>query len=123
MLDIEDNVESSFGRKRLCIKTKQPVSILESFKIIFKGKVLLVRAKELFTWNPTFLAHKEMVYASEDESVHSPKKIPAHSPFSEEVSDDDSESDVEEVSETIFGNQWIQMLLKKEVPFWEFWRT
>nr|GEU56694.1 RNA-directed DNA polymerase, eukaryota [Tanacetum cinerariifolium] len=64
MLDIEDNVDSSFGRKRLCIKTKQPVSILESFKIIFK----------------------------------------AHSPFSEEVSGDDSKSDVEEVSETIFGD-------------------
>nr|GEW25080.1 hypothetical protein [Tanacetum cinerariifolium] len=63
-LDIEDNVDSSFGRKRLCIKTKQPVSILESFKIIFK----------------------------------------AHSPFSEEVSGDDSESDVDEVSETIFGD-------------------
>nr|GEW31449.1 RNA-directed DNA polymerase, eukaryota [Tanacetum cinerariifolium] len=45
-----------------------------------------------------------MVYASEDESVHSPKKIPAHSPFSEVVSGDDSESDVEEVSETIFGD-------------------
>nr|GEU49965.1 hypothetical protein [Tanacetum cinerariifolium] len=92
-LDIENNVD-----------TKQPLSILESFKIIFKGKVLLVRAKELFTWNPTFLAHKEMVYASEDELVHSPKKIPAHSPFSEEVSGDDSESDVEEVSDTIFGD-------------------
>nr|GEV54565.1 RNA-directed DNA polymerase, eukaryota [Tanacetum cinerariifolium] len=37
MLDIEDNVDSSFGRRRLCIKTKQPLSILESFKIIFKG--------------------------------------------------------------------------------------
>nr|GEX25498.1 RNA-directed DNA polymerase, eukaryota [Tanacetum cinerariifolium] len=103
-LDIEDNVDSSFGRKRLRIKTKQLVSILESFKIIFKGKVLLVRAKELFTWNPTFLAHKEMVYASEDESVHSPKKIPAHSSFSKEVSGDDSKSDVEEVSKTIFGD-------------------
>nr|GFA05730.1 RNA-directed DNA polymerase, eukaryota [Tanacetum cinerariifolium] len=103
-LDIEDNFDSSFGRKRLCIKTKQQVSILESFKIIFKGKVLLVRAKELFTWNLTFLSHNEMVYASEDESVHSPKKIPAHSAFSEEVSGDDSESDVEEVSETIFGD-------------------
>nr|GFB01174.1 RNA-directed DNA polymerase, eukaryota [Tanacetum cinerariifolium] len=31
-------------------------------------------------------------------------KKPAHSSFSEEVSDDDSESDVEEVSETIFGD-------------------
>nr|GEZ64428.1 RNA-directed DNA polymerase, eukaryota [Tanacetum cinerariifolium] len=36
-LDIKDNVDSFLGRKRLCIKTKQPVSILESFKIIFKG--------------------------------------------------------------------------------------
>nr|GEV34272.1 RNA-directed DNA polymerase, eukaryota, nucleotide-binding alpha-beta plait domain protein [Tanacetum cinerariifolium] len=103
-LDIEDSVDSFFGRKRLCIKTKKPVSILESFNIIFEGKVLLVHAKELFTWNPTFLAHKEMVYASDDESVHSPKKIPAHSSFSEEVSGDESESDVEEVSETIFGD-------------------
>nr|GEU76130.1 hypothetical protein [Tanacetum cinerariifolium] len=103
-LDIEDNFDLSFGRKRLCIKTKQSVSILESFKIIFKGKVLLVRAKELFTWNATFLAHKEMVYASKDESVHSLKKIPAHSSFSEEVPGDDSESDVEEVSKTIFGD-------------------
>nr|GEU93940.1 RNA-directed DNA polymerase, eukaryota [Tanacetum cinerariifolium] len=63
-LDIEDNVDSSFGRKRLCIKTKKPVSILESFRIIFK----------------------------------------AHSSFSEEVSGDDRESDVEEVSETIFSD-------------------
>ncbi|GJS89129.1 RNA-directed DNA polymerase, eukaryota [Tanacetum coccineum] len=103
-LDIEDNVDSSFGRKRLCIKTKQPVSILESFKIIFKGKVLMVRAKELFTWNPTFVTHKETVYASKDESDHSPKKVPVHSLFSEEVSGDDSESDVEEVSKTIFDD-------------------
>nr|GEX03940.1 RNA-directed DNA polymerase, eukaryota [Tanacetum cinerariifolium] len=35
-LDIEDNIDSYFGRKRLCIKTKQLVSILKSFKIIFK---------------------------------------------------------------------------------------
>ncbi|GJX74031.1 RNA-directed DNA polymerase, eukaryota [Tanacetum coccineum] len=103
-LDIEDNVDSSFGRKRLCIKTKQPISILESFKIIFKGKVIMVRAKELSTWTPIFLAHKEMVYSSEDESVHSPKNVPAHSPFNEEEPGDDSESEVEGVSETIFGD-------------------
>nr|GEY64933.1 RNA-directed DNA polymerase, eukaryota [Tanacetum cinerariifolium] len=36
-LDIEDNVDSSFGRKRLCIQTKLPISILESFKVTFKG--------------------------------------------------------------------------------------
>ncbi|GJY51610.1 replication protein A 70 kDa DNA-binding subunit B [Tanacetum coccineum] len=35
-LDIEDNFGSSFARKRLCILTKQPESILEKFKVIFK---------------------------------------------------------------------------------------
>ncbi|GJR96171.1 RNA-directed DNA polymerase, eukaryota, nucleotide-binding alpha-beta plait domain protein [Tanacetum coccineum] len=54
LLNIEDASDSSFGRKRLCILTKHPVSIFESFKIIVKGKVFMVRAKELFTWNPTF---------------------------------------------------------------------
>nr|GEZ20411.1 RNA-directed DNA polymerase, eukaryota [Tanacetum cinerariifolium] len=31
-MDIEDNVDYSFGRKRICIKTKQHLSILETFK-------------------------------------------------------------------------------------------
>ncbi|GJV80215.1 RNA-directed DNA polymerase, eukaryota [Tanacetum coccineum] len=70
MLELEDNADNSFGRKRICIKTKNPVSILESFKIIVKGKIFMVRAKELFTWNPSFVVSKERVYNSEDESVH-----------------------------------------------------
>ncbi|GJU76275.1 RNA-directed DNA polymerase, eukaryota, nucleotide-binding alpha-beta plait domain protein [Tanacetum coccineum] len=59
MLELEDNADNSFGRKRICIKTKNPVSILESFKIIVKGKIFMVRAKELFTWNPSFVVSKE----------------------------------------------------------------
>ncbi|GJS79063.1 RNA-directed DNA polymerase, eukaryota [Tanacetum coccineum] len=45
-LDLEDNVDSSFGRKRLCIKTKHAESILESFKIIVKGKVFMFNSSE-----------------------------------------------------------------------------
>nr|GFC61307.1 RNA-directed DNA polymerase, eukaryota [Tanacetum cinerariifolium] len=78
-LDIEDNVNSSFGRKRLCIKTKLPLSILESFKVIFKGKVYMVRAKELFTWNPIFLGQKEMEYTSDDDFDVGPQKVPDRS--------------------------------------------
>nr|GEW29296.1 DUF21 domain-containing protein At2g14520-like [Tanacetum cinerariifolium] len=37
-LDLEDNYVMSFGHKRICIKTKHVTSILESFKIIVKGK-------------------------------------------------------------------------------------
>nr|GEZ16454.1 RNA-directed DNA polymerase, eukaryota [Tanacetum cinerariifolium] len=48
-LDLEDNVDTSFGCKRLCVKTAHPVLISETFKIIVKGRVFMVRAKELFT--------------------------------------------------------------------------
>nr|GEV31949.1 RNA-directed DNA polymerase, eukaryota [Tanacetum cinerariifolium] len=53
-MDIEDKFGSSFAHKRLCVRIKQPGSSLEKFKVILKGKVLMVRAKELFTWNPIF---------------------------------------------------------------------
>ncbi|GJU64033.1 RNA-directed DNA polymerase, eukaryota [Tanacetum coccineum] len=101
-LDMEDNANSSFGSKRLCIKTKHAVSILESFKIVVKGKVFMVHAKELFTWNPTFLAHKEMEYSSDDESVHDSKKNNARSLPHDEESGDDNASEDDEVPETIF---------------------
>nr|GEZ74635.1 RNA-directed DNA polymerase, eukaryota [Tanacetum cinerariifolium] len=88
-LDIEDNIDSSFGRKRLCIKTKVPLSILESFKVIFKGKVYMVRAKELFTWSPILLGQKEMEYTSDEDFDVGPQKVPGRSQFCEEGLNDD----------------------------------
>ncbi|GJX95487.1 RNA-directed DNA polymerase, eukaryota [Tanacetum coccineum] len=75
-MDIEDNLDSSFAQKRLCIKTKQADNILEKFKVIFKGKVFMARAKELFAWTPIFLEHKKSLYTSDDESLQ------ADDPFS-----------------------------------------
>nr|GEZ41557.1 RNA-directed DNA polymerase, eukaryota [Tanacetum cinerariifolium] len=43
---------------------------LEKFKVIFKGKVYMACTKELFTWTPIFLDHKESEYISDDESLH-----------------------------------------------------
>nr|GEZ00866.1 RNA-directed DNA polymerase, eukaryota [Tanacetum cinerariifolium] len=54
-MELEERNEDFFARKRLCIKTKQLNNILESFKIIVKGKVFWVRAKELFVWSSSFL--------------------------------------------------------------------
>ena len=103
-LDIEDTNDSSLGRKRLCIKTKHPVSILESFKIIVKSKVFMVCAKELFMWNLIFLVQKEVVYSSEDESIHGEENKNAQKHFSEEPCND--VSDVEGVAETIFDSNY-----------------
>ncbi|GJS99420.1 RNA-directed DNA polymerase, eukaryota [Tanacetum coccineum] len=102
LLNIEDASDSSFGRKRLCILTKHPVSIFESFKIIVKGKVFMVRAKELFTWNPTFESIKEQEYSSDEESTqgadHSENQ---HSSHEKEEGEINSSTD-EGVAETDF---------------------
>nr|GFC35610.1 hypothetical protein [Tanacetum cinerariifolium] len=64
----------------------------------------MVRAKELFTWNPIFLGEKEMEYTSDDDYDVGPQKVPDRSQFCEEGPNDDRVSDVEEVSETNFGD-------------------
>ncbi|GJT80550.1 RNA-directed DNA polymerase, eukaryota [Tanacetum coccineum] len=101
-LDIEDNFGSSFARKRLCILTKQPESILEKFKVIFKGKVFVARAKELFTWNLSFLEPMESVYTSDDESKHGARILNDGAQNSDVESDD--ECNVDGVSETVFSD-------------------
>nr|GFC63809.1 hypothetical protein [Tanacetum cinerariifolium] len=58
------------------------------FKVIFKGKVYMARAKESFTWIPIFLDHKESEYISDDESLHGAKN--------------NSEKVVEQQSEDLF---------------------
>ncbi|GKE58066.1 RNA-directed DNA polymerase, eukaryota, partial [Tanacetum coccineum] len=102
-LNIEDVLDSSFGRKRLCIITKSPTSILETFKIIVRGKVFLVRAKELFTWNPNFLHCKEREDVLEDASVKGDtNKGQVH--VNEGEDESFNNSDVEGVAETYFDD-------------------
>ncbi|GJY21566.1 RNA-directed DNA polymerase, eukaryota [Tanacetum coccineum] len=67
VMDIEESTGSSFSRKRLCIKTSLPNNILESFKVIFKRKIFMARAKELFTWSPCFSEFKVNDYSSDEE--------------------------------------------------------
>nr|GFB51122.1 RNA-directed DNA polymerase, eukaryota [Tanacetum cinerariifolium] len=101
-VDIKENLVLSFARKRLCIKTKQADNILVKFKVIFKGKVYMAHAKELFTWTPIFLDHEESKYISDDESLHGAKNKSVSSQHGEDDLVDDS--DVEGVSETFLEN-------------------
>nr|GFB52218.1 RNA-directed DNA polymerase, eukaryota [Tanacetum cinerariifolium] len=63
----------------------------------------MARAKELFTWTPIFLDHKESEYISDDESLHGAKNKSVGSQHGEDDLVDDS--DVEGVSETFFGDK------------------
>nr|GFA49167.1 RNA-directed DNA polymerase, eukaryota [Tanacetum cinerariifolium] len=68
VLDLEEGKDDFFAQKRICIKTKQEDNILEKFKILVKGKVFVVRAKELFIWSPTFTEVHETNVHSDNES-------------------------------------------------------
>ncbi|GJS44955.1 RNA-directed DNA polymerase, eukaryota [Tanacetum coccineum] len=75
VIELEDNKEDCFARKRICIKTKLEDNILEKFKIIVRGKNFVIRAKELFVWSPTFNDNKEVDDYSEDDSVNGAEEI------------------------------------------------
>ncbi|GJT46364.1 RNA-directed DNA polymerase, eukaryota [Tanacetum coccineum] len=55
----EDKENMSLYSKRICIKTKLEQNIFETFKIIIKGKVFWIRAKEVSGWVPEFLEEEE----------------------------------------------------------------
>ncbi|GJU76446.1 nucleotide-binding alpha-beta plait domain-containing protein [Tanacetum coccineum] len=54
LLDVDQDV-SSFHSKRLCLFTKNYMNIHETFKILFRGKVFWIRAKEVPGWVPELL--------------------------------------------------------------------
>ncbi|GKD30138.1 hypothetical protein Tco_1240916, partial [Tanacetum coccineum] len=56
-------------------------------------KVFVARAKELFTWNPSFLEPKESVYTSDDESNHGAKILNDGAQNSDVESDDECNVD------------------------------
>nr|GFC04925.1 RNA-directed DNA polymerase, eukaryota [Tanacetum cinerariifolium] len=68
VIEIEEYNDGLFARKRICIKTRQEDNILEKFKIIVKGKVFVIRAKELFMWSSVFKVDNEAKLYSEEGS-------------------------------------------------------
>ncbi|GJV80313.1 hypothetical protein Tco_1516183, partial [Tanacetum coccineum] len=92
VIELEDNKEDCFARKRICIKTKLEDNILKKFKIIVQGKIFVIRAKELFVWSPTFNDNKEVNDYSEDDSVNGAEEI--NGDISKQMNLDD-ETDIE----------------------------
>ncbi|GJZ29352.1 RNA-directed DNA polymerase, eukaryota [Tanacetum coccineum] len=103
VIDLEECLDDCFGHKRICIKTKQVDNLLERFKIIVLGKVFNVRAKELAVWTPVFKDVNDDLYCSDDESVKESGEIKDGCEES-----NDAASDVEEVSDTFFGEPDVQ---------------
>ncbi|GJV79118.1 RNA-directed DNA polymerase, eukaryota [Tanacetum coccineum] len=68
----------------------------------YTGKVFMVRAKELFTWNPSFEPHKEKVYSSDDESVQEKELNENRFNLNKEEEGELNGNEDDEVAETIF---------------------
>ncbi|PWA79876.1 hypothetical protein CTI12_AA199580 [Artemisia annua] len=101
VMDVEDSTDDMFARKRLCIKTNLVHNILDSFKIIVKGKVFTVRAKELFVWSPSFKDVPEVIQYPDVNSfknavVNDFEDIPG--------ANVEEESNCEAISDTCFGD-------------------
>nr|GEW26082.1 RNA-directed DNA polymerase, eukaryota, reverse transcriptase zinc-binding domain protein [Tanacetum cinerariifolium] len=95
LLDVDDQEETCFHSKRLCIHTKSGRSILEEFKIIHRGKVYWIRANETPGWVPDFADE------SDDEDQDNDKSKDGS--FSDhEPGCGGGDTDVEEVPKTLF---------------------
>ncbi|GJQ94994.1 RNA-directed DNA polymerase, eukaryota [Tanacetum coccineum] len=75
LLFIKDPDDSNLWRKRLCMVTKIVDFIMESFKIIIKGKVSVIRARKIIGWNPEFV-EQEYETSSDSGDEESEKSTP-----------------------------------------------
>ncbi|GJV65037.1 RNA-directed DNA polymerase, eukaryota [Tanacetum coccineum] len=101
VLDVENSNDDMFARKRLCIKTNLVNNILDSFKIIVKGKVFMARAKELFVWSLSFKDVPKVTHCSDVESL---KNISNNNVQDGPGVNIEEESDCDAVSDTFFGD-------------------
>nr|GEV59119.1 RNA-directed DNA polymerase, eukaryota, reverse transcriptase zinc-binding domain protein [Tanacetum cinerariifolium] len=98
LLDVDDQEDEHFHRKRICININVPTNIFESFKLIYRGKVFLVRAKEVPGWILDFVKENDK---EEDSEVGSYDEVP-NGEYVKNVEDLEGDSDGEIVPDTKF---------------------
>ncbi|GJY87322.1 RNA-directed DNA polymerase, eukaryota [Tanacetum coccineum] len=102
LLDVDDQEETCFHSKRLCIHMKSGNSINEEFKIIHRGKIYWIRSNETPGWVPDFTDDID-----EDDGNSMDIEDVAQKP-----GDIDENSDGEGVPDTIFEDEDLDPLEK-----------
>ncbi|GJS96963.1 RNA-directed DNA polymerase, eukaryota [Tanacetum coccineum] len=97
LLDVDNQEDTCYHSKRLCLYTRQDANIFENFKIIFWGKVFWIRAKEVPGWVPDFLEE-----SNDDESDVEYK---GGDPKTHDLGSCGKDGDVVEVPETLFEEE------------------
>ncbi|GKB51200.1 RNA-directed DNA polymerase, eukaryota, partial [Tanacetum coccineum] len=96
LINTNDSDGNCFHSKRLCLFTKSISNIYENFKIIFRGKVYWIRAKEVPGWTPDLVEDSDEEELSDDDSLE------------EGMKNLESENDCSnsfEVPDTVFENE------------------
>ncbi|GJU31529.1 RNA-directed DNA polymerase, eukaryota [Tanacetum coccineum] len=112
LLYFDDQEEGYLHTKRICIKTKLSENIYESFKIIIRGKIFWIRAKEVSGWIPEF-------EDDDDEDIHSDGEMSKDGTIDKnggtfKFPNVEDESNCEEVAETIFENNHSSANVKED---------
>nr|GEY59263.1 RNA-directed DNA polymerase, eukaryota [Tanacetum cinerariifolium] len=110
LIDIDDFDDNYFHSKRLCLFTKSTANIYENFKIIIRGKVFWIRAKEVPGWIPDLVEDLDDEELSADDIMDENEKN-----LDDENCNDRSDSD--EVPETDFDNASGKKKDTSEDPF------
>ncbi|GJY59947.1 RNA-directed DNA polymerase, eukaryota, reverse transcriptase zinc-binding domain protein [Tanacetum coccineum] len=69
LLHVDDPEEEYFYRKKVCITTTESSNIFKSFKLIYQGKAYWVRDKEVPGWVPNFVEQSDEENESDDENL------------------------------------------------------
>ncbi|GJT57124.1 RNA-directed DNA polymerase, eukaryota [Tanacetum coccineum] len=112
LLYFDDQEEGYLHTKRICIKTKLAENIYKSFKIIIRGKIFWIRAKEVSGWIPKF-------EDDDDEDSQSDVEMSKNGSIDEDggtfkFPNLENESDCEEVAETIFKKNQFSANMKED---------
>nr|GEW27250.1 nucleotide-binding alpha-beta plait domain-containing protein [Tanacetum cinerariifolium] len=110
LLDVDEQEEMCFHSKRVCLYTKSGMTIFENFKVIFRGKVFWIRAKEVPGWVLDFLDDSN----DEDQSNDGFKD---GNPKVQDMRSCEDDSDVAEVPETLFEESTRQKEKQSKDPF------
>nr|GEU98764.1 nucleotide-binding alpha-beta plait domain-containing protein [Tanacetum cinerariifolium] len=110
LLDVDDQENSCYHSKRLCIYTKGQQNISDTFKLIYRGKIFWVRAKEVPGWVPEFMEESDEEEEAEDD-------VKEGFFNNQETGSVDENSDMEEVPETIFEQSNGPIVNNLEDPF------
>ncbi|GKB34907.1 hypothetical protein Tco_0879849 [Tanacetum coccineum] len=102
VMKLEENQEDRLLANCICIKTSREDNILERFKITVRGKIYMIRAKELFMWSPIFKEPANTGYNSDKDADVGDHEINDNG---NDYRNLEEESDIEAVSDTVEDNK------------------